>query len=127
MLMTKFEELRMWDDETIDEFNTKLCEIANKAHSLGEKISEDRLIRKTLRSLSERFAYEVNTIEEAKDVSSMRLDDGTSGVGLPQNGSVYAPTSHPNFSFARPTVNEHFLAMRKYINILLKDKCHVRL
>ena len=74
MLASKFEDLRMMDDETIRNFNSKLCDITNKAFVFGEKYSDTKLVRKTLRSLSEKFAYKVEAIEETHDVSTMRLD-----------------------------------------------------
>ena len=65
----------MHEDETIGEFNARLCDIANETFMLGEKISEEKLVRKTLRSLPKRFAYKVTTIEEAKDMTAMKLEE----------------------------------------------------
>ena len=65
----------MLKDESINEFNSKLCEIANEAFTLGKKYPEIKLVRKTLRSLPNRFVIKVVTIEEAKDVNTMRLDE----------------------------------------------------
>ncbi|XP_024028691.1 uncharacterized protein LOC112093781 [Morus notabilis] len=75
ILTTRFENLRMLEDETIFDFNSKLCDIANEAFALGEKISEEKLVRKVLRSLPRRFAYKVTAIEEAKDIQTMKLDE----------------------------------------------------
>ena len=75
MLTSKFEDLRMKDDETISDFNLKLCDIANETFALGEKYSDTKLVRKTLRSLSKRFAYKVAVVKKAHDVSTMRLDE----------------------------------------------------
>ena len=65
----------MLEYETISDFNSKLCDIANEAFALGEKISEKKLVRKVLRSLPRRFAYKVTAIEEAKDIQTMKLDE----------------------------------------------------
>ena len=65
----------MLKDETISDFNSKLYDISNKAFTLGEKYSEAKIVKKTLRSLLERFAYKVAAIEEDKDVSTMKLDE----------------------------------------------------
>ena len=70
-----FPDLKMLEHETINDFNFKLCDIANEAFALGEKYSDMKLVRKTLRSLPERFAYKVAAIEEARDVQNMRLDE----------------------------------------------------
>ena len=75
MLESKFESLKMMEHETISNFNSKLCDITNKAFTFGEKCSDTKLARKTLRSLSERFAYKVTAIEEARDVNTMKLDE----------------------------------------------------
>ena len=44
---TKFENLKMHEEDTIGEFNVMLCNIANKSFTLGEKMSEEKLVRKT--------------------------------------------------------------------------------
>jgi len=75
ILTTRFERLRMEEDECIADFNSKLCDIANEAFALGEKYSDAKLVKKTLRSLPARFAYKVTAIEEAKNVEKMRLDE----------------------------------------------------
>ena len=74
MLAFRFEDLKMLKHETINDFNSKLCDIANEAFALEEKYSNTNLVRKTLRSLPERFAYKVAAIEKARDVQNMRLD-----------------------------------------------------
>ena len=75
ILTTRFEQLKMHEDECIANFNSKLCDIANESFALREKYLDAKLVRKTLRSLPERFAYKVAAIEEAKDVDSMKLDE----------------------------------------------------
>ncbi|EXB26569.1 hypothetical protein L484_012563 [Morus notabilis] len=75
MLTTRFETLRMHEIETISEFNSRLCDIANESFTLSEKISEVKLISKTLRLLPQRFTYKVTVIEEAKDTEIMRLNE----------------------------------------------------
>ena len=75
MLATRFEELRMMKNETISDFNSKLCDIANEAFALGKKYSDIKLVRKTLRSLPERFTYKVAAIEKARDLNTMFLKE----------------------------------------------------
>ena len=75
MLASRFEDLKMLEHEAINNFNSKLYDIANEAFALGEKYSDTKLVRKTLRSLPERFTYKVATIEKARDVQNMRLDE----------------------------------------------------
>ena len=75
MLASRFEDLKMEDNETIADFNAKLCDIANECHAVGEKYDGTKLERKTLRSLPDRFAHKATAIEEAKDVTIMHLDE----------------------------------------------------
>ncbi|WJX72422.1 hypothetical protein P8452_56307 [Trifolium repens] len=75
LLATKFENLRMEDEETISEFNTRIRDIANSTFALGEKIPEDKLARKILRSLPKRSNMKVTAIEESQDLSTMKVDE----------------------------------------------------
>ncbi|KAK2396297.1 gag-protease polyprotein [Trifolium repens] len=75
LLTSKFENLRMEDDETISEFNTRVRDIANSCFAIGEKIPEEKLARKILRSLPKRFSMKVTAIEESQDLSTMKVDE----------------------------------------------------
>ena len=55
MLTTRFEELKMGDDEAFDSFYGKLNEIVIAKLNLGEKIEDSEVVRKILRSLPESF------------------------------------------------------------------------
>ncbi|KAK2450596.1 gag-protease polyprotein [Trifolium repens] len=74
-LTSKFESLRMKDDESIQDFHLSLLDIANSFEALGEKISDEKLSRKLLRSLPKRFDMKVTAIEEAHDISTMKMDE----------------------------------------------------
>src|ERR1044072_4009235 len=75
MLTTQFETLRMSEEQTIVEFHMQIRDIANTSFSLGEKMSNEKLVRKILRSLPKRFAMKVTTIEEAQYISTMQVDE----------------------------------------------------
>ncbi|CAJ2638184.1 unnamed protein product [Trifolium pratense] len=75
LLTTKFENLRMNDDETIQEFHMTILDYDNQFDALGEKIPEEKLVRKMLRSLPNKFDMKVTAIEEAKDITEMKLDE----------------------------------------------------
>lgn len=55
----------MHEDETIYDFNIRICDIANTSFVLGEKMSKEKLSREILRSLPKKFDMKVKTIEEA--------------------------------------------------------------
>ena len=74
-LTSSFEEIRMEEDETFDEFYAKLMDIVNSAFNLGECIAESKIVRKILRSLPERFHTKVTSIEEVKDIDQLPLTE----------------------------------------------------
>ena len=65
----------MEEDETFDEFYTKLKDILNSAFNLGESIAESKIIRKIIRSLPERFHAKITVIEEVKDIDKIPLTE----------------------------------------------------
>jgi hypothetical protein len=75
MLISKFEEIKMLEDETFGEFYTKISDLRNSMVSLGMQISDVKLIRKILRSLPERFKIKVITIEESKNLEEMKIEE----------------------------------------------------
>ncbi|KAG9450369.1 hypothetical protein H6P81_010334 [Aristolochia fimbriata] len=75
MLMTRFELMRMRDDETILEFEGKIRDIANQSANLGDRIPQDQLVKKVLRSLSSKFKMKRIAIEENRPLNDMTLDE----------------------------------------------------
>jgi hypothetical protein len=75
MLISKFEEIKMLEDETFREFYTKISDLRNSLVSLGKQISDVKLIQKILRSLPERFRIKVTIIEERKDLEEMKNEE----------------------------------------------------
>ena len=68
-----------------------ILEIANTSGALGEKMAEEKLVRKILRSLPKRFAMKVTAIEEAQDISKLKVDEligslQTFEMGITDNG-----------------------------------------
>ena len=68
-----FEEIRMEEDETFDEFYAKLKNIMNSAFNHEEFIVESKIVRKIFRSLPERFHAKITAIEEVKDIDQIPL------------------------------------------------------
>jgi hypothetical protein len=64
MLISKFEEIKMLEDETFNEFYPKISNLRNSVVSLGKNVFDVKLIKKILRSLLEHFRIKVTTIEE---------------------------------------------------------------
>ena len=74
-LTTSFEEIKMEEDESFDEFYAKLKDIVNSAFNLGETIPEPKIVRKVLRSLPKRFHAKITTIVESKDINQIPLTE----------------------------------------------------
>ena len=72
-LTTSFEEIKMEEDESFDEFYAKVKDIINSAFNLGEQILKPKIMRNVLRSLPERFHAKITTIEESKDIDKIPL------------------------------------------------------
>ncbi|CAM8877475.1 unnamed protein product [Rhodiola kirilowii] len=71
MLTSRFEELKMQEDESIKDFNARVCDLVNEASTLGEALPEEKVVQKILRSLPKRFAMKVTAIEEANNTKTM--------------------------------------------------------
>ena len=72
-LTTSFEEIKMEEDESFDEFYDKLKDIVNSTFNLGETIPEPKIVRNVLRSLPERFHAKIIAIKESKDIDKIPL------------------------------------------------------
>jgi hypothetical protein len=75
MLISRFEEIMMFDDETFGEFYSKMSDLRNSMVSLGKSVSDVKLIQKILRSWPERFKIKVTTIEESKNLEKMKIKE----------------------------------------------------
>ena len=65
----------MEEDESFDEFYAKLKDIVNSVFNLGETIPEPKIVRKVLRSLTERFHSKITAIKESKDIDQILLTE----------------------------------------------------
>ncbi|XP_075521540.1 uncharacterized protein LOC142554750 [Primulina tabacum] len=75
MLTSKFESLRIEENETIVEYDQRLRDIVNEAFSLGNPFSNERLVSKVLRSLSERFNIKICAIDKSNHTFTLNLED----------------------------------------------------
>ena len=75
MLTTRFEELRMSEDESFDSFYSKLNEVVIDKFNLEEKTMDLKVVRKILRSLLQGFCAKVTAIEESKDLDEIKVQE----------------------------------------------------
>ena len=74
-LTSKFESIRMSDNESFDEFYAKLNDIVNSAFNLGEIYDQPKIVRKILRFLTKNFRPKVIAITKSKDMDSIPIDE----------------------------------------------------
>ena len=75
MLTTRFEELRMSEDESFDSFYSKLNEVVIGKFNLGKKTEDSKVVRKILCSLPESFRAKVTAIEGSKDLGEIKVQE----------------------------------------------------
>lgn len=65
----------MIEEETTVKFNGCLCDIYINSFALYEKMLEEKLVKNILRYLPKMLCMKVTSIEEALDVSIMKVDE----------------------------------------------------
>ena len=103
MLTTRFEELKMSEDESFDSFYGKLNEVVVSKFNLGEKTEDSKIVRKILRSLPESFRAKVTAIEESKYLDDIKVQEL---VGSLQTYEMSLPNQRKSKSLALKTINE---------------------
>ena len=101
MLTTRFEELKMGDDESFDSFYRKLNEIVIAKLNLREKIEDAKVVRKILRSLLESFRAKVIAIEESKDLDEIKIQEL---IGSLQTYELWLPSHKTSKSLTLKTI-----------------------
>ena len=66
-LWREFGNLQMKENETVQEFFSKVSAIINQIRGYRDNINDKKIVEKILRNLSIKFERVVATIEEAKD------------------------------------------------------------
>lgn len=88
MLVGLFVALKTSEDETFDEFYTKLNDIVNSKFNIGERVDWPKIVRKVLRSLLESFSPKV----VARGNSFKVIADGTNKLDFWWNDiCTYSP------------------------------------
>lgn len=71
----QFEGLKMNDEEYIATYMLHVNKIINSIRGIGEEMKDYLIINKVIRSLPLKFNSNVSTIEEAKDLNNLSLDE----------------------------------------------------
>ena len=103
MLTTRFEELKMSEDESFDSFYGKLNEVVIGKFNLGEKTEDSKVVRKILQSLPESFHAKVIAIEKSKDLDEIKIQEL---IGSLQTYELSLPSQRKSKYLALETINE---------------------
>ena len=68
-----FEEIKMEEGKSFDEFYAKLKDRVNLAFNFGKNIPEPKIVRKVLRSLLEKFHAKITALEDSKEIDKIPL------------------------------------------------------
>lgn len=71
----EFENLSMGDAESVDDFATKVTLIVGQMQALGEKIEEKKVVKKLLRTVSDKLIHIATTIEYSGDVNNIAFEE----------------------------------------------------
>lgn len=71
----ELETMKMKNGEKIQEFISRVLDIVYKIRALGEKVPEHAVVGKILRSLTPDFKHVVSSIVEAKDLSTLTVEE----------------------------------------------------
>ncbi|XP_048620011.1 uncharacterized protein LOC106393659 [Brassica napus] len=75
-LMTKFDRLKMDDNDTVDDFAGKISSLSSKATSLGENIEESKMVKKFLKGLPRyKYIQIVASLEKVLDLNKAGFED----------------------------------------------------
>ena len=73
-LRRDFENLKMKDNDTVDNFMTQVMNIVNQLREYGEDLQDQRVIEKLLRCFPKKFEVVLVPIEEFKSLIQMHID-----------------------------------------------------
>jgi hypothetical protein len=71
----EFENLQMKENKSVVDFSSRTSNVINQLKSNGEDYQEQRIVEKILRSLPHKYDNLVMTIEEAKDLTILTMDE----------------------------------------------------
>lgn len=73
-LRREFYNMKMKESECIQDYASRLAEVVNQMRTLGEEISDRRVVEKILISLPEKYDPIVAAIEECKDITTLSIE-----------------------------------------------------
>lgn len=104
-LRRDFETLQMQIGEPVTNYCARTMEICNKMRFHGEKMDDNVIVEKILRSLSPKFDYVACSIEESRDVEKLSIDELQSSLLVHEQKMIRG--SHTNEQALKATNYSH--------------------
>lgn len=74
-LRQNFNLLHMKEEKIVQQYISRMLEVVNQIRGMGSELKDVEIVLKVMRSLSSRLLHAVTSIEEAKDMSKVLLDE----------------------------------------------------
>ncbi|XP_039145619.1 uncharacterized protein LOC120282847 [Dioscorea cayenensis subsp. rotundata] len=100
-LRQRFDLLQMKEEETVQHYITRVLAVVNQIRGMGSELKDTNVVLKVMRSLLSRFVHAVTSIEEARYMSKVTLDE--------LSGSPQAHEAKFNQFIERPERHEAFV------------------
>lgn len=72
---TKFEGLKMEEDDNIETYFLIVDEIVKSIRGIGETLDDLIVVKKVLRSLPDRYDPKVSTLEKSRELKNLKVDE----------------------------------------------------
>ena len=72
-LRREFKNLKMVDNEFVNDFTNKVMKVVNQIRLQGERFPEQRIVEKILICLPEKYEAKISTLEETRDLSRISV------------------------------------------------------
>lgn len=75
ILRQKFDLLQMMEEDIVQHYIIRVLAVVNQIKGMGSELKDVDVILKVIGSLSSRFVHAMTSIEEARDMSNVTLDE----------------------------------------------------
>jgi hypothetical protein len=111
--MKSYEDLKMEDSETVDQFAARFGTLINGIRGYGEKLEEVKNVRIFLRAAPTRYMQIVTSIEQCLDLNTLTVEDLI--------GRFKAHEERIRLSFGDPEESEHLMLTKQQWVTLSKE------
>jgi hypothetical protein len=74
-LRRKYELMLMEDDQRINDYFSKFLSVVNQMKACGEAVLDQQVVGKIIRSPTSKFDFIVVSIQEAKEVKTLKIEE----------------------------------------------------